>query len=884
VIGPGPAPVELVERETLLAAMHELHAGAGGCMLFVSGEAGIGKTAVVRAFCDGLAAGTAVHIGFCDALGTPRALGPLHDVARTGLDGLGRLLAAGQDRHTVFSGFLDLLGTGPSVTVIEDAHWADEATLDLLLFVGRRIAELPATVVVTYRAEEVHRDHPLRRVLGDLATARAVGRLTVPALSEAAVMSLAAAAGRDGAQLHAVTGGNPFFVTEALAAPGQDVPPSVRDAVLARASRLGASARDVLDVVSLVPDRADVALLDSALAAGADALDDCVRAGMLVRDGRAVRFRHELARRAVEADVPAARAAALNAHILAFLVAAGSADPARLAHHADAADDTAAVLRYAPFAAVLASGVGAHREAAAHYGRALRHAGGASTARRAELWERRADACERSNWAHASSGRAAELADAIDAAARAIELWRAAGDAEQEAIVMARRSHMLRNAGRSADAHDTARAAVALLEQLSPGPGQALAYAALARVMLLARDIPATVELGTTAVSYAEKYGETGPLGWGLSVLGCASWFTDPDRAVELLTAALDAAHASGDDLAAAVTLTHLGAVAGEVRLYDVADRWLGETITWSTERDMDYVCAFARAWQARSAFEQGRWSEASAIATEVVGTRAQHPAPHALALTVLGRLRARRGDPDPHTPLDRAWAIARQADDLPLLWPVAAARAEAAWLAGRPDHIEALVADTHRLAIRMEHRWAAGELGYWMRMAGAADGPAAVAAPPWASHIRGDGAAAAQLWRRLGCPYEAASAQAESDDPGQQLAALNELQRLGAWPAAEMLARRLREQGIRELPRRPRHTTRNNPARLTDRQVDVLGLLADGLRNADIAARLHISARTVDHHVSAILTKLGVGSRQEAARWAPGIGSEEDGRPPDAM
>ena len=333
-----PDSTRLVERAVLLATMRGF-AGPGGCLLFVAGEAGIGKTELVNRFCAGLPAGTAVYRGSCDALATPRALGPLLDIARIRPRGLGRLLAGGQDRHALFTAFLDLLATGPSVTVVEDAHWADEATLDLLLFVARRIGELPAMVIVTYRSEEVDRDHPLRRVLGDLATVRSVRRLTVPPLTEAAVAALAEQAGRDGAQLHAVTGGNPFFVTEALGAPADDVPATVRDAVLARASRLTGAARAVLDLVSLVPDRVEVALLEAiareSFEVGSAGLDDALRSGMLVLDVPAtVGFRHELARRAVEADVPAAHAAGLHGRILAFLAAADGVDPARLSFHA----------------------------------------------------------------------------------------------------------------------------------------------------------------------------------------------------------------------------------------------------------------------------------------------------------------------------------------------------------------------------------------------------------------------------------------------------------------------------------------------------------------------------------------------------------------------
>lgn len=869
--------MELVERELLLASLGEFQVdavGGGGCLVLVSGEAGVGKTALVSGFCDGLEAGTAVYRGFCDALATPRVLGPLHDIARTGLGRLSELLAGGEDRHTLFTAFLDMLGGGPCVAVIEDAHWADEATLDLLLFLGRRVGGLPAVVVVTYRSEEVGRDHPLRRVLGDLATAGSVHRLTVPPLSEAAVIALAEPEGRDGVQLHTATGGNPFFVTEALAVPAQQLPGTVRDAVLARAARLGVSARAVLDVVSLVPDRSEVSLIEAVLAAEAAAMDECISAGMLVVEGPTagrptVRFRHELARRAIEGDVPAGRASLLHRRILGHLVATDTVDPARLSYHADAAGDAAAVLRHAPVAAQLASELGAYREAAAHYRRALRHAEDASTTELAQLWEHWSDACERSYWASTISVERHELADAIDAAARAIELWHAAGAVEREAVVMARRSHMLWNADRHVEAHEAAQAAVAVLGSLPPGPLQALAYAALSRVLLLSRDNAGAIELGSIAISIAQHYGDTTTLGWALGVVGGAHWSTDPDRAVEMLTSSLDAARHDDDDLAVAVAMCNLASGSGLIRRYELADRWLGETVAWCAERDLDSLRAYALAGQVRSLFEQGRWAEATTSATAVMNDLSQYVLPRIMALTVLGRLRARRGDPDARAPLEQAWVMTETTVDLQRRWPVVAGRAEQAWLAGNPERIEAIARETYQLAVRLGNGWAAGELGYWLWVGGASTEPVPLMAPPYALQIRGNWKAAADMWKELGCPYEAAVALAEGDDPDQQLAALNELQRLGAWPAAELVTRRLREQGVRHLPLRPRRTTRGNPAQLTDRQIDVLKLVTEGLRNADIAAQLHISPKTVDHHVSAILAKLGVGSRQEAARWA---------------
>ena len=360
-----------------------------------------------------------------------------------------------------------------------------------------------------------------------------------------------------------------------------------------------------------------------------------------------------------------------------------------------------------------------------------------------------------------------------------------------------------------------------------------------------------------------------GTLAEALGVVGNAHWTTDPDHAAELLAAGLDAARSAGDDLGVAAMLCNLGSGAAEIRRYQQADHWLGEAVAWCAERDLDALRDLALSWQARCHLEQGRWDEASAAAAAVLGSHPRLGPGQVLALTVIGKLRSRRGDPDAQQTLDEAWSLVESSGDLRRLWPVAAARAENSWLGGRTAQIAALVTETYHLAVQTDHQWAVGELGHWMWVAGAAIDPAARVATPYALQAAGDWAGAARLWNELGCPYEMALAMACDDDPDRQLAALQELHRRGAWPAAELVARQLRRHGVRSLPRQPRRATRNNPAQLTERQLDVLALLAEGLRNADISAALHISPKTVDHHVSAILTKLGVDSRRQAASWA---------------
>jgi DNA-binding CsgD family transcriptional regulator len=312
-----------------------------------------------------------------------------------------------------------------------------------------------------------------------------------------------------------------------------------------------------------------------------------------------------------------------------------------------------------------------------------------------------------------------------------------------------------------------------------------------------------------------------------------------------------------------------LGSGSGEVRRYDVADRWLREGIRWCAEHDLDIHGDYCLAWLARSCFELGRWAEADELATDAAGRPSQHAPTRIVALSTLGRLRVRRGDAGADELLAEAWDLAVTTGDLQRLWPAAAGRAEAAWLAGRPDDIPGLVAETFELALRLEQAWPLGELGFWLWRAGERRTPPEGAAEPFALQIAGNGRAAARAWDELGCPYEVAVALADGDDPDELRQAFTILGGLGAAPMADLVASRLRGLGVHDLPRRPSRATVANPAGLTGRQLEVLGQLGEGRTNPEIAAVLHISPKTVGHHVSAILGKLGVADRRDAARVA---------------
>jgi DNA-binding CsgD family transcriptional regulator len=734
------------------------------------------------------------------------------------------------------------------------------ATLDLLVFLARRMERTNALVLATFRDGEVGRTHPLQEVLGHLATAPSVRRIHLAPLSLAAVQRLAQGRDVDAVAVHRLTGGNPFFLAEVLAAPGREVPGSVTAAVLGRAQRLSASARAVLDVAAVIPDRADIDLLLAVSQQESASVEECLATGLVVLAGGTLHFRHELVRLALEGAIPPIRRRSLHREILVRLSPSPGVPRARLAYHAGHTEDPHAILRFAPAAAEEAVQLGAHREARDHLVNALPHAGLLEERERVALLEAFVDA----------SRAVGDLEAARTASREAFELRVKLGDVEAAALIRVRGATIAWSLARNAEAHEMTAEALELLEPLPTTPARAPVLAAAAMLRMLARDLPGAIRLGTQARDLAERSGDTTSLASALGTIGAVQWFTEPDAAESTMLLALEAAQAAGQDVQVAEILINLGSGAGEIRQYATADRWLGEAITWAEDRDLDHAAMYAAAWAARSDLEQGRWSEADRRIGRLLRSPVHWRPTRIVLLTVQGRLAARRGERAAALEfLEEAWGLAEMTGDLQRLWPVAAGRAEAAWLMGDLAPIESRVQDSYRLALQLEHTWAIGELGFWLWRVGRLRAPAAGAAEAYARQIAGDWRGAARAWREIGCPYEEAVALADGDGEKSLLRSLEILGDLGATPLADRVAARLRTLGVRALPRRPSRQTLANPGGLTARQLEVLTLVVAGRTNPQIATELHVSPKTVGHHVSAILDRLDVPDRHEAARVA---------------
>ena len=859
------AGMELLERdhdlERMAAARDQAIEGEGRLAL-IGGEAGIGKTSFIMRFLGTSSTKLRVLTGNCDALFTPSPLGPLYDIARTLGGRLLTQLESDAPRAALFSTMLDLLRdpARPTLLVIEDIHWADEATLDLLKYLGRRIAQAHALIILSYRDDEIDGRHPLRMLLGDLATSPAAIRIDLPRLSVEAVRTLIAGRSFDATALHQQTSGNPFFIAEILRDGGEGIPRTVSDSVLARIARLDAKGRHVLEITAVFGSRMDHATLEAISGGDMEGLAVCMRSGLLKMTDKVIAFRHELVRDAILADLDPLRRRDLSRLALAGLKSCGAGrnDLAQLAHFAEGANDQAAVLEFGPAAAQAAAAIGAHRIAAAQYRRTLAFAADRAAAIRAQLLENYAEQCAIID----------DLAEAIRARREAIELWRQAGDRLKEGENLSALAWPLVRSGQNAAAEEASRQAIEVLETMQPTRQLAAACRMQAHLRMLDRDRSPAVHWGRKAIELATRFDDKATIAAAEMVVGSAMLVNGDDNGLQHFDRCLTLARAGGMDDLVGLAYLNMGSSYGEQYQFAKAEAVLSEGIAYAQDCDLDHSNNYMSAWLALTKLYQGRWDQAGNHATAVVECVNFTLVSKVMALVALGRLRVRRGDPGAEAVLDEALDLARRTNTLQRLAPVYAARAEAAWFAGDLERVAAEATAAYEIAAAHRHRWHVGEFSFWRWQAGEEVTPPGWCAAPFVLQISGDWQGAAKAWQDLNCPYEQARALADGDQSAQTQA-LEMFDRLGAVPAAAILRQRMRDSGARRIPRGRRATTLQNPHGLTNREMGILGCLVEGLSNAGIGERLHISPKTVDHHVSSILAKLQVKSRAQATAEA---------------
>jgi DNA-binding CsgD family transcriptional regulator/tetratricopeptide (TPR) repeat protein len=859
--------VELLERESSLASLagyaQEARRGEGRLVL-VAGEAGVGKSALVEQLeCDLPEARWSW--GACDGLFTPRPLGPLFDLAAPLGGELLELCHARAGREELFAALLRQVSEPGTldVVVVEDIHWADEATVDMLRFVGRRIKNAGALLIATYRDEDLAAGDPLRAALGELGRQPTTRRVELAPLSAGAVRQLAGPAGLDAAELYRLTGGNPFYVMAVIAAGATGIPAAARDAVLARAAGLSSQARAVLDAAALTGARAELRLVQAVTGCPLPMVDEVLASGLLMLDGAWLRFRHEIARLAAEQAIPPHRRGLIHARVLDCLEAAGCDDDARLAFHAEGADDGPAALRYAIAAARRAAELASHREAAAQFERALRFA----------------DQRDRPTLAALQEGVAGEysLLDRWEEAERALraalQLRRELGDDLSAGEDLRRLCTTLWRLCHGEESGQAAGEAVRVLQALPPGRELAWAYANLSTSCMLAGRSDEAVAVGEKARVLGEELHQADVVSHTLTAIGSAllrGGGRDGRGLIErALRIALDAdLH---EEAGFAYSALHEGATC--MHRFDDEQRYFAEGMAYCEDRELGVFSTCLTGWRAYTLMLLGQWDKAADICTQMLARRRISPVNRLNPLRVLGTISGRRGEPGAWQLLDEALALAEGVADPAWIVPVREARAELRWLENDRDLALEEVRSAYGRATGHVDRWTLATLAIWLPRLGAPLDPPFSLPTPFAAEIAGDWQGAALAWVRLGRPYEAALAQYGTAREAGLREALTIFTELGASVAARLTRHKMRTLGIRSIPVGPRTATRAHPLGLTRREREVLGLICAGHTNAQIAAKLFISAKTVDHHVSAVLAKLDAPTREVAASHAARLG-----------
>ena len=853
--------MELLEREGELAALAEAHAAAArgeGRVVVVTGEPGIGKTSLVARFVADLDDGARVLLGTCDDLSIPRPLGAIHDLAGSVSPALEEALSAGAAPHEIHQLLLSELALPPqpTVLVLEDVHWADEATLDAVTVLARRIGSLPVLLVLTYREGEAPPGHPVHAAFGATRAADSVFLELAP-LSEGAVAALY---GDGSGDAFVATGGNPFYVTELLASRSADeLPPSIANAVRGRVARLTNDERHLVELVSVVPNRVSTSVLDAVLPDWPAAAEEPERRHLLEVGPAHVRFRHELARNAVRSGIPIASRRRLHGEILAALLAA-HADPSGIVHHAEAAGAENVVAEYALVAGRRAAALGSNREAYSHYRRAVRLPRPAARAR--------------------ASGRAGGAGDRrlCRLPARGRVRRDRALDRRVEGPARRRRRRPLHadplrfhwHAGDGDAARAKALEAIEILEPLGESVELARAYSGLAQLKNLAEYNDQALLWGERALELATKLGDERTRAHVLVNIGSVRLDVDHRQSAALLEA-----HAFADEVGekheATRALGNLGYALMSWAQPEPAVRYARQALAYAEQNEVYNLASYIAVTLAWLQLRAGEWDQAERV------TRAEleksMSVAQLVAKTVLAELAVRRGDPDAAERLADLAAQAVRASEPQRLAPLVELETEWALTTGAPLPIE-------RFEVLLDEArppggligWGAIRVAAWAAVAGIPIELEPPRSAPHAAMLRRDWLGAADAFGDVGWTYDRALMLSLLDDEQCLVESIEIARGLGAEPLTRRVAGRLRELGLR-VPPGQREATRANPAGLTARQLEVLALVVEGLTNAEIAERLVVSPRTAEHHVAAVLSKLGAATRRDAARRAAELG-----------
>ena len=857
------AHVRLLEREHELAVLAQglrQVAQGPGVGIALAGDAGTGKSSTVMAALQEVV-GLRILRGQCDPLGTPRPLGPLREVGLTSLAEL--VLSGAYAAAEAAEAALGELAAGPTVLVVEDLHWADAASADVLRYLVRRVETVPLAVLLTYRDAEIGPRHPARQLLGDFASLDGLRTLTLQPLSVAGAAAVVDGTDLDPTRVHELTGGNPFYVSQVALDPHRPLPTTVRDTVLARTAEVEAADLEILQLVACSPDGLDDRVLPI-VGVGLDTLHRLDATTLLVRTATGIAFRHELARQAIETTIPPGGAPRLHERLLAALEQLDTRDPATLTHHAIASRNRTRALTYSRTAAAEALATASHAEAASFLEVALEHL---PTGRAPRGAREPADPADPAALPHrpvargvrdgprqhpaVERGRPDGRGGRGPRGAGGVGVPDSAPHLERPALRAGLRPGV--RVGRTG--HHRPRPPRCRPDRVGRQQAGPRARVRCHHHLGRSRRRPAGARR-----RWRDPRRERGrlPRGRGGAPAGAGPReHRTPARLGRAGVAGLRHHHggAHGAGAPAGRARRHRGDHRSRHRSRPVDAASLGRVVAFRGARVDGPVERRARG--RRSGDRHRSPGRVPVAAPRPLrrgdphgrGRRGRAPRPG-----LVGGVRRRRPDALPARPPCRRRALVADRDH----------RSADHWV--RPPPAARAGRDRRH---PLGHRAAPGlDASAGHRRRGPRRPARAVRLPPGRTSRRGSGLVSSDGESFLGGHGDGRLPRRRRPRPGG-----DRLDRLGATATADRLRRDLRADGVLFVPKRPSGTTRANPGGLTNRQLEVARLLARGMTNAEIADVVFISPKTAEHHVSAVLSKLGLPNRRAVVRAAEELG-----------
>lgn len=858
--------MELIERTPFLASLQtnfeNVAKGEGHCIL-VSGEAGIGKTSLVKAFCKETKNDCKIYQGTCDALFTPRPLAPLYDIIWQ-IWGAGWESKMGiSDRSELFTRFLHELEKQKETTIIvfEDVHWADEATLDFIKFFARRILHVPCLFILTYRDNEVHSQHPLRNVLGQLPF-DSFTRLQLTPLSKKAVEKMAEEKGWSGEDVYTISGGNPFYVSEIMASYSPGIPENIKDSILSVYSRMDERAKHIWEILSVLPTPFEINYLEKMEPSYAAAIENYLDMKILVLDQGLISFKHELYRKTIETSLSPLLRIALNKKILELFRESfeENKEIERIIHHAKNANEYDTVVHYAPLAAKRAAFLGAHIEASKLYLSAIEYYQGSDKDVLLQFYEPYAYECYLTS----------QIREAIIYTGKSLDLWKEKNNIEKMGNCMWFLSRLWWLEGNRKNAENFARQAIEVLDKHPASKVKAMAYSNMSQWKMLLDQPGESVFWGEQAISIAKEVGAQGALSHAMNNVGSVQMNIPAlqQQGVELLRESLSIALKNSYHEHAARAYSNLGSNYMVLKNYESAKKILDEGIKYCEERDLDSWRLNMLALKGDLFLETGNWKQAHSIADNLLKNGSQSPSFVIGALNIMATIKMRRGDADAFSLLMEAQSMAFASKELQKIVPTMIASLEYEWLTGdsiiKTEDLDRVTASIEKSIYIIQN----SEFAFWLGKARKQYLPLKERHDGYDVSGVAKAQKAATFWKKSGYSYAQALALFEGNDSDKRQA-ITLVHGLGANAVYQKMKSEMRALGIKNIPKGIRRTTRSNPLHLTTRELDVLQLLKEGLQNKEIAARLFISPKTVDHHITSILFKLDVNSRTKAVNEA---------------